>query len=60
MTHSIDTQQRYVQLEIVSSSPNEVTVRVPPTSSVAPQGYYLLSILDADRVPSIARFIQLQ
>jgi len=58
MTHSIDTGQRYVQLEITGQSGGSVTAQVPPRSSFAPQGYYLLFVLDTNRIPSIGRFVK--
>ncbi|GLW35515.1 galactose oxidase-like domain-containing protein [Actinoplanes regularis] len=57
VTHSIDQGQRYVPLAF-SASGTTLTVTGPPTGGVAPPGYYLLFVIGADGVPSIARTVQ--
>jgi hypothetical protein len=56
MTHSFDANQRHVELEITASSTlgsqHTLTVAAPPDSRVAPPGYYMLFVLDENRVPS--------
>jgi hypothetical protein len=60
MTHSIDFNQRYIQLRIQDSTDGSTTFLAPPNSMVAPPGYYLLFILDQDRRPSIGKIVQLR
>jgi hypothetical protein len=57
-THAFNPDQRYVGLAIQGSSPTKLTVASPPNWNVAPPGYYLLFILDAQGVPSIGRVIR--
>jgi len=57
VTHSIDQGQRYVPLKF-SASGTTLTVTGPPTGGVAPPGYYMLFIIDADGVPSVAKMVQ--
>ena len=64
MTHSFDMNQRYVQLELTSVlSGNGFLVAVskgPRDTRVAPPGYYMLFVLDANGVPSVARIVELR
>jgi hypothetical protein len=57
VTHSIDQGQRYVPLKF-SASGTTLTVIGPPTGGMAPPGYYMLFIVDADGVPSVAKMVQ--
>lgn len=59
VTHSFNMTQRYVGLEITSRSVGSLTLQAPPSSYVAPPGYYMLFILNADGVPSVAKFVHL-
>jgi hypothetical protein len=56
-THGIDQGQRYVPLKFSVSGTN-LTVTGPPNSGVAPPGYYMLFIVDADGVPSVAKMVR--
>jgi len=57
VTHGVDQGQRYVPLTF-SASGTTLTVTGPPNGGVAPPGYYLLFIVDATGVPSIAKMVQ--
>lgn len=59
-THSVDTSQRYVKLKVLGADANRLHVESPPDPEVAPPGYYMLFVLDADGVPSKARWVQLK
>lgn len=56
-THAIDQGQRYVPLKF-SVSGTTLSVTGPPTGGVAPPGYYMLFVVDADGVPSVAKTVQ--
>jgi hypothetical protein len=60
-THSFDEDQRYVQLPVGSVSTTSGTTTViaggPTNSHIAPPGYYMLFVLDANRVPSVATIV---
>jgi hypothetical protein len=59
MTHHTDAGQRYIKLPITGHTPTHVTVTAPAASTIAPPGYYLLFVVDADGVPSEASWIRL-
>ncbi len=58
VTHSFDMDQRMVGLSFTPGS-GVLNLISPPNGNIAPPGYYLLFILNASGVPSIAQFIQL-
>jgi hypothetical protein len=58
-THSTNTDQRLVELEILSQVPGKLYLEAPPSGSVAPPGNWMLFIL-AEGVPSVAKTIQLK
>lgn len=57
-THAFDMDQRLVELSFTTGS-GVVTATAPPHGNVAPPGYYMLFILNANGVPSVARFVKL-
>lgn len=57
-THSFNSDQRYVGLRILSTQSGTITVRTPPNGFVAPPGYYLLFVLTAAGVPSVAPLVR--
>jgi hypothetical protein len=59
VTHSVDMNQRVVPLRITETIPGEgVNVVAPPSTAVAPPGYYLLFLVDESGTPSTARWVQ--
>ena len=66
VTHSFDSDQRYVELRIVSKTSSSVTVSVPSDQKVLPRGMYMLVISKANTVtpilgpylPSRARWVK--
>jgi hypothetical protein len=59
VTHHTDAGQRYVKLEIRNRDPASLTVRAPANGNVAPPGYYMLFLVSATGVPSVARFVRI-
>jgi hypothetical protein len=59
-THSVDTAQRHVELQISNRSGNQLTLNTPPSANAAPPGYYMLFLLDASGVPSMAKWVKLE
>jgi hypothetical protein len=55
-THSFDTSQRHVELAITPVN-GGVQARIPG-SNIAIRQHYMLFVLDADGVPSVARWIK--
>lgn len=60
VTHSVNTSQRYVALEFEQVSSKQIRVTAPEHGNLAPPGYYMLFILNADGVPSVAKMIRLK
>jgi hypothetical protein len=56
-THAFDMDQRYVGLSFTAGS-GVLNVTGPPTSNIAPPGYYMLFILNNSGVPSVAAMVQ--
>jgi hypothetical protein len=60
-THAFDMSQRLVELAPPEpAADGRIALRMPGDVNVAPPGYYMLFVLSADGVPSIARFVRLQ
>jgi hypothetical protein len=61
ITHHTDTEQRYVALEFTRvPGTNRLRVAIPTDPSVAPPGYHMLWIVDANNRPcQRARFLRL-
>ncbi|MER5640304.1 galactose oxidase early set domain-containing protein [Kitasatospora sp. NPDC002227] len=58
-THSVDTSQRYIELPIVGRTSSSLTLTAPLNPAAAPPGYYMLFLLNAQGVPSVAKFVQI-
>ncbi|MDQ1585370.1 MAG: galactose oxidase [Actinomycetota bacterium] len=63
MTHSFDMNQRVVQLPVGSVAANAngsytVIAGGPQDSYTAPPGYYMLFVLDDNRVPSLSKIVR--
>jgi hypothetical protein len=59
-THSFDSGQRLVDLEIESRDAAGISAAVPGNPNLAPPGWYMLFLTDQAGVPSVAHWIQLQ
>ncbi|MEE9295781.1 MAG: IPTL-CTERM sorting domain-containing protein [Phycisphaerae bacterium] len=61
VTHSVNMDQRHVRLDFVQSpgSPGILLADAPSNPALAPPGYYMLFLLNADGVPSTAKMIRL-
>ena len=57
VTHSTNMEQRYVPLSFSAGS-GELTATFPQNANVAPPGVYMLFIIDAAGVPSVAKMVQ--
>jgi hypothetical protein len=59
-THGFDVNQRYVDLKILETFAGEgLDVAAPPSSRVAPPGYYMLFLINEDGVPSVADWVRI-
>jgi plastocyanin len=59
VTHAFNQAQRYVGCVISGASATEVHVVAPPNGNIAPPGWYLLFLVDHDRVPSTGVWMRL-
>ena len=57
-THSTDPEQRLVDLRFTQDAgTNEVTATVDSNKYLVPPGYYMLFGVDANNVPSVAKWV---
>ncbi len=60
VTHSVNMEQRHVPLQFqLSTLPEGLLVTAPANGNLAPPGYYMLFILNGQRVPSEAVILHL-
>jgi hypothetical protein len=57
VTHSVNMEQRYIPLSF-SRGTASLTATAPANANIAPPGFYMLFIIDANGVPSVARMVQ--
>jgi hypothetical protein len=58
VTHARNYDQRFVELAFVPGA-NQLTVEAPTGADLAPAGYYMLFVLDANGVPSVGRLVRI-
>ena len=58
-THSMDGEQRLVDLPHQVSGPDEVSLQLPSATTIAPPGWYMLFVLSTAGVPSEASWVHL-
>lgn len=59
VTHGYNMSQRGIELVITSVSAGAIDVAEVPTENLAPPGWYMLFILNSNRVPSEGKWIRL-
>ncbi|MBD2678608.1 MULTISPECIES: galactose oxidase-like domain-containing protein [Nostoc] len=59
-THSLDTEQRLVDIPIKSRSGNSLTAQITANRNIAVPGYYMLFVVNNNNVPSVASWIQIK
>lgn len=59
VTHGYNMSQRGIECVIAGTGAGTLDVETPPNANLAPPGWYLLFILDSNRVPSEGRWIRL-
>ncbi|MBT8485739.1 MAG: DUF1929 domain-containing protein, partial [Phycisphaerae bacterium] len=57
VTHSVNVEQRLVELAYTTPNAGRITAVAPPSPNHAPPGYYMLFILNDQGVPSVAEII---
>lgn len=58
-THSVDMTQRAIKLPFTLASYYRLNAVAPPNGAVAAEGYYLLFLVNASGVPSVAKWVRL-
>ena len=58
-THSMDGEQRLVDLPYQVSGPDEVIMELPSATAIAPPGWYMLFVFSPAGVPSEASWAHL-
>jgi hypothetical protein len=58
VTHAFDQNQRFVPVTFARSA-GGLTVSAPASAAIAPPGHYMLFLLDADGIPSVARIVRI-
>ena len=59
VTHSNNMEQRYIPLTFIAGATG-LTATAPANANIAPPGFYMFFITDANGVPSVARMVTLQ
>jgi hypothetical protein len=59
VTHAFDANQRFLKLTFQPTT-GGFTVQAPSAATLAPPGHYMLFILDANGVPSVAAIVKIQ
>lgn len=59
VTHANDMGQRVIELSVTAGA-GALTLTAPRDATVAPPGYYMLFVLNADGVPSVASWVRLE
>lgn len=57
VTHSIDFEQRRIPLKMTVAA-GGLNLKAPANANIAPPGYYMLFLVDASGVPSVAKMIR--
>ncbi len=58
VTHAVNMSQEAIKLDITTQA-DGITMTSPLDATVAPPGYYMLYVLNADGVPSTASWVQI-
>ena len=59
VTHSYNSDQRYIRLDFTRTGNSRLRAIAPPTGQVAPPGYYLLFLINNAGIPSVGRFLRI-
>jgi hypothetical protein len=56
-THSYDTNQRLVELDVLSQNAGHLTAQLTKNLNIAPPGWYMLFIVNTSGIPSVAEWV---
>ncbi len=57
VTHSFNSEQRFVELELTARSGQQITAQLPDSPTIATPGYYLMFAIDTNGTPSVGEFV---
>ncbi len=57
-THGNDMHQRVIKLKVTQRT-NGLTATIPASSALVPPGHYMLFVMDAAGIPSVAKFVHI-
>ncbi len=57
VTHSVDMEQRFIPLSINARDGGKLRATGPANANIAPPGPYMLFVINAEGVPSVARMV---
>ena len=57
VTHSFDSNQRFMKLPIENQVGNTLEVTAPSNTNIAPPGYYMLFLVNNAGTPSVAKYV---
>ena len=61
VTHSVNMSERYVSVKFKGNKRNKtISMTIPENPSLLPPGHYMMFLIDADGVPSEARFTRVE
>jgi len=58
-THHFDPNMRLVWLQIVRRDSTSIDVSAPINANIAPPGFYMIHVLNANEIPSVAQVIKI-
>lgn len=58
VTHSSDPNQRYVDLPMTVHENNQIDLHLTTNPNIAPPGWYMLTVVDDQGVPSVASWVK--
>lgn len=59
VTHTFNSNQRYVPLSFNQNAAGGLDIQIPANSNILPPGYYMLFVVDQSGVPSVASFVNI-
>ena len=59
VTHAFNMNQRMNRLTVTQNGTGSVSVTAPASPNQAPPGHYMLFLIDANGVPSVAKIIRI-
>jgi len=59
VTHGFNMSQRSIECVITGGDASSLQIDAPPNGNIAPPGWYLLHLIDSNRVPSVGHWVRI-